>query len=111
MWTDAHAQAAAAPAGDPMIGTLLNAVPFVAMIAIFYFLIIRPQQQRQKQLDAMLKNLKGGDRVLTTGGMYGTVVDVDGARVVLRVGGDSKGGDVRVEFAKSAVTQVVKPGA
>lgn len=84
---------------------------FGLIFLIFYFLIIRPQQQRQKQLDAMLKNLKGGDRVLTTGGMYGTVVDVDGARVVLRVGGDSKGGDVRVEFAKSAVTQVVKPGA
>lgn len=108
MWSDAYAQAPAggAGSGDPVIGTILNAVPFVAMLAIFYFLIIRPQQQRQRQVESMLKNLKRGDRVLTSGGMYGTVVDVDEQKVVLKIGGDLK-----VDFAKSAVTQVLEAAA
>lgn len=105
MWSDAFAQApgAGAPAGNPMVGTILNAVPFVAMLAIFYFLIIRPQQQRQKAMDAMLKNLKKGDKVLTTGGLYGTVIGVEEGKVVLKISDDTK-----AEFAKSAVTQVVE---
>ena len=105
MWTDAYAQtpaAAGAPAANPMISTLLNAVPIVAMLAIFYFLIIRPQQQKQKHADAMLKALKKGDRVLTTGGMFGTVVGVEEGKAVLRIADD-----VKVEFAKSAIVQVV----
>lgn len=105
MWSDAFAQipGGSAPGGNPMVGTILNAVPFVAMLAIFYFLIIRPQQQRQKQMDAMLKNLKKGDRVLTTGGLYGTVIGVDDGKVVLKISEDTK-----AEFAKSAITQVVE---
>lgn len=104
MWSDAFAQAggAGAAAGNPTIGTILNAVPFVAMLAIFYFLIIRPQQQRQRQTDAMLKALKKGDRVLTSGGLYGTVVGVDEGKVVLKISDD-----VKAEFAKSAVSQVI----
>lgn len=105
MWSDAFAQApgAGAAGGNPMVGTILNAVPFVAMLAIFYFLIIRPQQKRQKTMDAMLKNLKKGDRVLTTGGLYGTVIGVDEGKVVLKISDDTK-----AEFAKSAVTQVIE---
>lgn len=103
MWSDAFAQApGGAAAGNPMIATILNAVPFVAMLAIFYFLIIRPQQTRQKQMDLMLKNLKKGDRVLTSGGLYGTVVGVDEGKVVLKIADE-----VKAEFAKSAVSQVV----
>jgi len=104
MWSDAFAQSpGGAPGGNPMIGTVLNAVPFVAMLAIFYFLIIRPQQQKQRHTDAMLKDLKKGDRVLTNGGLYGTVVGVEEGKVVLKISDD-----VKAEFTKSSVVQVVR---
>lgn len=102
MVTDAFAQAGAAAPANPMIGTLLNAVPILAMLLIFYFLLIRPQQQRQKQTETMLKALKKGDRVLTNGGIYGTVVGVDDSKAVLKIADD-----VKVEFSKSAIVQVV----
>ena len=101
--TDAFAQAgAAAPAGNPMMSTLLMLLQFVPIILIIYLLIIRPQQTRQKQLDLMLKGLKKGDRVLTSGGLYGTVIGVDDAKVVLKVADD-----VKLEFTKSSVVQVL----
>lgn len=103
MWTNAYAQApggGAAP--DSPIAFLLNGLPIIAMLAIFYFLLIRPQQQRQKQLDTMIKALKKGDRVLTSGGMFGTVVGIDDQKLVLRIGEDTK-----AEFTRSAVVQVI----
>ena len=53
-------------------------LPFVILIAVFYFLLIRPQQKRAKQHKAMLEALKKGDQVLTTGGLVGRIVDIDG---------------------------------
>ncbi|HEX4046625.1 MAG TPA: preprotein translocase subunit YajC [Elusimicrobiota bacterium] len=52
---------------------LMNLVPIAAIFAIFYFLLIRPQQKQQKDHDSMLKGLKTGDKILTTGGLYGTI--------------------------------------
>lgn len=49
-------------------------VPLILMFAVFYFLLIRPQQKKQRQQQDMLKSLKVGDRVMTTGGLYGTIV-------------------------------------
>jgi preprotein translocase subunit YajC len=49
-------------------------VPLILMFAVFYFLLIRPQQKKQRQQQDMLKGLKVGDRVVTTGGLYGTIV-------------------------------------
>ena len=61
-------------------GGLIGLLPFVLIFVIFYFLLIRPQQRRQRQAkqerDALLKALKPGDKVVTTGGIYGTVVAV-----------------------------------
>ena|SRR6185503_4616130 len=103
MWTDAWAQAGgSAPAPDPMIGTLIQIGQFVPLLLILYFLLIRPQQQKQKQLDKMIKALKKGDKVLTTGGIYGVVVGVDDVKAVLRIAEDTK-----VEFAKNAIAQVL----
>jgi preprotein translocase subunit YajC len=73
------------------------------MMLILYLLYIRPQQKRQKAQDAMLTNLKKGDRVLTAGGMYGTVVGVKDDIAVLRIGDDAK-----VEFRRSAIVDVVE---
>ena len=106
MWSDVFAQAAngaAAKPADPRIALLLQILQFVPIFVIIYLLLIRPQQQRQKKLDQLVKGLKKGDRVLTTGGIIGTVIGVDDTRAVLRIADD-----VKVEFAKSSVVQVLE---
>lgn len=85
---------------------LMNLVPIVAIFAIFYFLLIRPQQKQQAEHETMLKNLKTGDKVLTSGGLYGTITGF-------------KGDDLEVQFsqavkltvARSAVSRVVTTDA
>jgi preprotein translocase subunit YajC len=104
MWTDALAQTGTsgnAPA-DPKIALLLQLLQFLPLFIILYLLLIRPQQQQKKKLNEMLKGLKKGDRVLTTGGIFGTVIGVDDAKAVLKIAED-----VKVEFSKSAIVQVM----
>jgi preprotein translocase subunit YajC len=91
----------AAPAGGAA-GGLVSLIPFVAMFFIFYFLIIRPQQKRQKEHQKLLDSLEKGHRVATSGGMLGTVVGVKGDRVVLKIAEN-----VKAEFLKSTVTAVL----
>lgn len=87
---------------QPAPNPLINLAPIVAIFVIFYFLLIRPQQKQQKEHEQMLKNLKSGDKVLTNGGLYGTITGF-------------KGDDLEVQFsqtvkltvARSAVTRVV----
>lgn len=75
---------AAAPAqgGGGLLGLIL---PFVLMFVIFYFLLIRPQQKKQKTRNAMLTALKKGDKVVTIGGLHGTIVEITDDVVVLKV--------------------------
>lgn len=103
MWTDAFAQSTA-PAGEsnPTIAILLQLLQFAPILLIFYFLLIRPQQQKQKKLDQMIRELKKGDRVVTSGGIIGTVVGIDDSKAVLKIADD-----VKVEFAKGSITQVL----
>src|SRR5213593_853397 len=104
MWSDAFAQASgAAKPADPTIALLLQLLQFVPIFVILYLLLIRPQQQRQKKLDQMIKALKKGDRVVTSGGIIGTVVGVDDTKAVLRIADE-----VKVEFTKTAVVQVLE---
>jgi preprotein translocase subunit YajC len=105
MWTDAWAQAGGSPEPDPMISTLLMLLQFLPIFLILYFLIIRPQQQQKKKAEAMLAALKKGDRVLTNGGMFGTVVSLEGDRAVLKVAENLK-----IEFVKSSIVQVMPEG-
>ncbi len=111
MWTDAFAQttgapgAAAAPA-NPALAFIIQFAPILLIFAIMYLLLIRPQQQRQKQTVAMLKNVKKGDRVVTSGGIMGTVVGVDESKAVLRISDD-----VKVEFTKASIVQVLPESA
>mgnify|MGYP003579980011 CR=1 FL=1 len=99
---DAFAQGGAAAPASPGIAMVVQFLPIIAIMVIMYFLIIRPQQQKQRQADAMLKALKKGDKVLTSGGILGTVVGIDDARAVLKIADDTK-----VEFMKSAIVQVL----
>ena len=75
---------------------------FAAIFAIFYFLLIRPQQKQKKEREAMLASVKKGDRVVTTGGLYGTVVSLGEHTVTLKVA-DS----VKLDFDRSAVGRIV----
>ncbi|HEX5132738.1 MAG TPA: preprotein translocase subunit YajC [Candidatus Krumholzibacteria bacterium] len=85
-------------AGPSPISMLL---PIVGMLAIFYFLLIRPQQKRQKEMQKMIAALGKGDRVLTASGLYGTVVGMKDDIVVLKIAENTK-----VEMLKSSVTAV-----
>src|SRR5882724_877017 len=70
----------------------------VPMVAIFYFLLVVPMRKRQKNLQSLIDNVKKGDRVVTTGGLYGEVVAIDTAVVVLKVADN-----VKLRVAKSAI--------
>jgi preprotein translocase subunit YajC len=73
-------------------------VPMVAIFAIFYFLLVVPMRKRQKNLQTLVDNLKKGDRVVTTGGLYGEIAALDSAAVVLKIADN-----VKVRVAKSAI--------
>ena len=82
--------------GNPILAFL----PLLMIFVVFYFLLIRPQQKRQQEVDQMVQNLKKGDRIVTTGGIIGTVVGIQNDYVIIKVGD----GDVKIEILKSAVT-------
>jgi preprotein translocase subunit YajC len=79
----------------------LQFVPFIAIIAIFYFLIIRPQNKKQKDTQRMLDALKKGDRVVTIGGIHGVIQTVRDHSVILKVDDN-----VKLEFNRSAISSV-----
>lgn len=79
--------------------------PMLVIFLIMYFILIRPQQKQQKDLLRMQKALKKNDEIVTTGGIYGTVVNVKDQTVTLRVDDN-----VRIEVEKSSVTRLVKEG-
>jgi preprotein translocase subunit YajC len=83
------------PQGGSMLGML---VPFIGVFAIFYLLIIMPQRKKQKQHLAMVENLKAGSRVITTGGIYGTVMGVQKDRIELKISAN-----VKIDITKSAI--------
>jgi preprotein translocase subunit YajC len=98
----AHAQTAAAPAGSSMMSTLL--FPIV-LIAIMYFLMIRPQMKRQKDHRAMLEKLAKGDEVITSGGIAGTVAAIGESFVTVEIAAG-----VQVRLQKGAIANVLPKG-
>ncbi|NQT89649.1 MAG: preprotein translocase subunit YajC [Candidatus Omnitrophica bacterium] len=85
---------------------LLSFMPLILMFAIFYFLLIRPQQKKQKDHNAMVSQLKKNDEVITTGGIHGTVVNVKPTTFVVRVDDN-----VKIEVSRTAVSGVKKQTA
>lgn len=82
-------------------------LPFILLIGIFFFLVIMPARKRQKKLEQMLSNLETGDRVVTNGGLTGTVVGLSENKVTLRIPPDG----TKLEFARNAVVGMAeKPG-
>ncbi len=76
-------------------------VMMVIVMGIFYVMLILPQQRQRKKLQAMLTALKSGDKVITNGGIYGTISGIDGDTVILKIADQ-----VKIRIARSAITQV-----
>jgi preprotein translocase subunit YajC len=93
-------QAAGDGQGGPL-GGMMSFLPFVAIIGIFYFLIIRPQNKKQKDTQKMLSALKKGDKVVTIGGVHGTIQSVRESSVIVKVDENTK-----IEFSRSAISGV-----
>jgi len=84
---------------------LVQLIPFVVIFAIFYLLIILPARKKQKQHQNMINSLKGGERVITAGGIYGTVTRVLDDRFVIQVDGNTK-----IEITKGSISTVLAIG-
>ena len=78
-------------------------VPLVLMFAIMYFLVIMPQQRQRKKMQEMLGALKTGDKIVTSGGIYGTVNGIDGDSVILKISSEPQ---VKIRIARAAIAQV-----
>jgi len=94
---------AMAPGGASGNAVLTQVVFFGAIFAIFYFLLIRPQQKQRREREALLAAVKRGDRVVTTGGIHGTVTGLDDATITLRVADQ-----VKMTFDRGAIGRVVE---
>ena len=82
-------------------GTLTGFLPIVLIIGVFYVMLIRPQQKRQKELQEMISGLKAGDRVVTTGGVIGTITSIKDTSLLIRSADKSI-----LEIARSAVAGI-----
>ncbi|WJH37409.1 preprotein translocase subunit YajC [Paenibacillus aurantius] len=80
---------------------LYSLLPIILMFAVLYFLLIRPQQKRSKTRNMMLGGLKKGDKVVTIGGLHGTIMEINDETVVLRVNDATK-----LTFDRSAINSV-----
>lgn len=98
----AHAMGQGPAAGGQAGGPLMTFMPLILMFVIFYFLLIRPQQKKQKEHKLMLDNVTRGDRVVTAGGLYGRVVDVKDDVLTLDLGND-----VHVQVGRGFISTVL----
>jgi preprotein translocase subunit YajC len=99
-WAMAPSPAGGGGSGSQLMPTLIM---FGAMFAIFYFLMIRPQQKQRQDRDRMLAAIKRGDKVVTTSGMFGTVTNLTDKTVTLRVADQ-----VKLEFERASIGRIVE---
>lgn len=100
-WTTAaYAMGGTGGAGGGEAAGFASFIPLILMFAVFYFLLIRPQQKRAKEHKAMLGALKRGDEVVTAGGIYGRVLEVAEDSLILDIG------DTKIKVTRSAVSAV-----
>lgn len=97
-------EAGAAASASGTMGFLTTVVPFLLIIAIFYFFLIRPQSKKQKETEKMLAALKKGDKVVTIGGIHGTISSTKEKSVIVKVDDNCK-----IEFSRSAIAGLDTP--
>lgn len=88
---------------NEMIAAVANFAPIILMVLIFYFLLYRPQKKAQEERSQMLNGLKVGNRVITLGGIYGTIVSLTDEIVTLKIADR-----VEIEVARSAINGVAE---
>lgn len=93
LWT-----AQAAPGGSSGFESILSLMPMILIFLIFYFIWFLPVRRKQKELDQLIEDLEKGQKVITTGGIYGEVVKVEGSVVLLKIADN-----VRIRISKRAV--------
>ena len=98
-----NAFAQSAPAGDA--GGLMSFIPLILMFVVLYFIMIRPQMKRQKEMKAMLEALAAGDEVITVGGILGKVTTVKDQYITVEIVAGTE-----VQMQKNAVTSVLPKG-
>ncbi len=99
----AHAQAAAGGAQGNLLTSFL---PLVAIFAIFYFLLIRPQQKKQKELNNLINSLQKGDEVLTAGGIIGRITALDEHYVEIEIANN-----VAIKMQRTSIVNVLPKGS
>lgn len=92
-----------APQGGEGPSLISNLILFGSIIAIFYFMIIRPQQKREKERQGMLSALKKGDKVVTGGGIHGTVMGLEEKTVLVQVADN-----VKIKVERGSITAVIR---
>lgn len=97
----AYAMGAGGAGGDGG-SNIMGFLPFIAIIFVFYFLLIRPQQKRSKEHQNLLSTLKEGDKVITSSGIYGTIVKVEENAFVIEIADR-----VRIKMAKGHISSIV----
>ena len=97
------AQAAAAPSPGPA-DMFKGMLPIILMFGAMYFLLIAPQRKKQKAHEKMMTELKAGDEVVTSGGIYGVITSVKDDRFVVRIGDNN----AKIEVGKGFISSVVK---
>ena len=97
------AYAAASAPGGGVQSMLPTIIMIASMLAIFYFLLLRPQQKQKQDRERMLSAIKRGDKVVTTSGMFGTVTNLTDKTVTLRVADQ-----VKLEFERGSIGRVVE---
>ena len=94
----------AQPGARPQ-GSLFTAmIPFILIFVIFYFLLIRPQRTKQKKHQEMVEQLKSGDKVITAGGIHGTVMGVQKDRIELKIASN-----VKIDISKNSIAVILTP--
>ncbi len=94
------------PQGGDGGGSIFSAlVPILLVFLIFYFMILRPQKKKQKERESLLSNIQKGDKIVTAGGMHGTVIGIEEKTVLVQISDD-----VKVKFERSAISSINRPG-
>jgi len=99
-----NAYAIGSSGGGAEAGGMLSFIPLILMFLVFYFLLIRPQQKRAKEHQAMLGSVKRGDEIITAGGLYGRVLEATEQYLMVDLG------ETKIKLSRNAVSAIVGPG-
>jgi preprotein translocase subunit YajC len=102
----AYAMGQSGAGGQGAAGNFTAFIPLILMFVIFYFLLIRPQQKKAKEHRDMISNLKKGDQIVTSGGLYGIITGMDDATLTVEISDK-----VRVKIARGNISLVVRPNS